>query len=1089
VALADTRDRLSNMSNNGLPAFPSSSVGLFWQHQRWGTVSNWQVQDGLVQSMAPIAPPDNNPQWQLVGIADRNQDGPIDLLWRNQQTGQNQWDLGRLGNNVSAIGSSLLPTVADGQWQVAAVQDFNQDGIADIFWRHQGSGENRLWLMDDSQVKLSVELPDLPDLQWQFAGVADFNRDGSIDLLWRHQTLGENVLWLMNGFEAGQNLPILRLDDRAWTIAGVTDMNQDGQADILWRHDTGLNVAWLMQGATYQSVMPLLTVSDPDWQLASIAPAPVANAPMANAPVANDPIVGTPGVNAAANRNPPIDLSVRQLTVPPTPIKPGEAVSVAVEVTASPVNVTSPMNLATMASTIGSPIGTNPVNSSNRDPVAITEPIKLSFFLSADADISRTDRWLDAVMIDPIANPLNNSVLSTRSLQLPGLQDEFWRPWADRSTALTSPPAYIGVLIEALDPPPEENRVNNQQAQPIAVTLPNLVEYDFVYHYDGASRSGDFYQGAVVAYDGTYSLNQIVDPIADINQSQQNGVYSITARRAANPVNQLALGALTLGTVTVTEYYDSETKTRYRPVKPIGQNGLGSESGYIRSAQSNTDRFGYDYYEADVWLTRPVDPVVSKAPRSTDLIVRSLINPFLNYWDTSQNGGIITYSFYKDNQTPYYGNEKVSALNDRVQQNVRQVLSNLESQLNVRFVEVTETATDWGVIRYLASEGEGGPFYAYTYYPGATIGGDVHLNTNYAADLSNGFGALPGSYGYRSIVHETLHALGLKHPGNYDAGSGSGSPPYLYPEGDNSTNTIMSYNVVGYSPMTPMDYDLIALQYLYGGRSYRPGATNYRFASLSSYWVGGELNGVRSPSVKQLLWDAGGQDTLDFANLTTSANNRFDLRPGGILTARSAYNTQSYTDPTGRNSFFTSDSGVKLADGTLIEHIVNSPGNDYVIANQAANRFLGYRLGVAVGSDAIELANGNDVVVLENYRWSDLKVSIDQNDLVINLAGDGTIRLLDYMSLLNPVRIRVGRDDYRYSASRGWQLLPPKPIVEPTVKLATGVSAIEVGVQSDQLIGAASDGPSHSLRCSCPSCDRALPRATASLDAALSQYI
>ncbi len=1023
-------------------------VQLLWQDQSSGAVSDWwmdgpvitgpvitgPVGDGPMshvqgQSIAPIDRPDASPNWQLVGNADVDRDGTIDWLWRNPVTGQNRFIFGHGGgeaglpaaNNLPAANllpaalSVNLPTVADAQWQVVAMQDFNQDGSADIGWRHQGSGENRVWLMNGRQVKWAVDLPSQTDLTWELGGVADFNHDGSVDWLWRNPTLGDNVIWLMNGFERAQDLPVLRLDDPAWHMVGVADMNQDGQADIVWRHDIGVNSVWLMRDGAYQSGMLLPSVSDPGWHLATIV------SPSVN-PSVN---LGTnPGVNSGTN--PDVNLAVRTLAINPPKSSPVSDLAATMNPIAPDLTI-GQLSLPTAGFKPGDVIPVN-VQVVAANAIAINDPVKVSFFLSQDANISRRDRFLDAVIVDPAANAaassgVINAALSTRSLQLPGIQDDFWHVGEDGlSPENLNKTAYIGVLIDSLGATPEVLRENNQKAQAIAVTLPGLVEYDFVYDYDGATRSGDFYRGSVVADEGTYQVNQVIDPIPDVNQSGKNGTYRITDRRAYSLDRQRPRGD-----VSVVEYYDAETQTRYIPNSVIGRNYLGSESGYIRPRQSNTDRFGNDFYEADVWLTRPLDPSVGTVRPSRDLKVQSLVNPFLRYWDTQANGGIITYSFYQDNQTPYTGREQVSELTDPVKRNVRQVLSNLESALNVRFVEVEETATDAGVIRYLGSDGEGSPFYAYTYYPGDQIGGDVHLNANFVADGTNSFGAAPGSYGYRSIVHETLHALGLKHPGDYDAGTGMGVGPYLYTEDDNSTNTIMSYNVIGYSPITPMDYDLAALQYLYGGRSYRAGATTYQFSSLSSYKVGGELQGSFLQPAKQVLWDTGGQDTLDFSQMATASSNLFDLRPGGILTMRSAYNSQSYTDASGRGNFVTSDSGIKFANETLIENVVNSRGNDYIVANRANNRFLGYRLGVAVGNDAIELANSNDVVALENYRLPDVKVAIDQNDLVLNLAGDGTVRLFDYMSLRNPARIQVGNNDYVYAAT-GWQLATALPI-------------------------------------------------------------
>lgn len=68
-------------------------------------------------------------------------------------------------------------------------------------------------------------------------------------------------------------------------------------------------------------------------------------------------------------------------------------------------------------------------------------------------------------------------------------------------------------------------------------------------------------------------------------------------------------------------------------------------------------------------------------------------------------------------------------------------------------------------------------------------------------------------------LHELGHALGLKHPGNYDqyggGGVGSNIPPYLPAAEDVSENTVMSYyGDLASSELRP--YDLLALGFLYG---------------------------------------------------------------------------------------------------------------------------------------------------------------------------------------------------------------------------------------------------------------------------------
>ncbi len=94
-----------------------------------------------------------------------------------------------------------------------------------------------------------------------------------------------------------------------------------------------------------------------------------------------------------------------------------------------------------------------------------------------------------------------------------------------------------------------------------------------------------------------------------------------------------------------------------------------------------------------------------------------------------------------------------------LQQNaVRGVLQTFSSVTNITFTEVTETSTQHGDLRYAESDA---PSTAWAYYPSTSaLGGDVWANNsrNYYDN------PLKGTYGYQTFLHETGHAMGLKHP-------------------------------------------------------------------------------------------------------------------------------------------------------------------------------------------------------------------------------------------------------------------------------------------------------------------------------------
>src|SRR5438309_1429274 len=128
---------------------------------------------------------------------DLNGDGNADIVWRNVATGQ---DYILLMNGTAIVGEGSLRTVADQNWQIAGIGDFDGDGKADILWRNASTGENYIFPMNGTTI-LGTEgyIRTLADLNWRVEAVGDYNGDGKADILWRHAGVGEHYLYPMNG--------------------------------------------------------------------------------------------------------------------------------------------------------------------------------------------------------------------------------------------------------------------------------------------------------------------------------------------------------------------------------------------------------------------------------------------------------------------------------------------------------------------------------------------------------------------------------------------------------------------------------------------------------------------------------------------------------------------------------------------------------------------------------------------------------------------------------------------------------------------------------------------------------------------------
>jgi Ca2+-binding RTX toxin-like protein len=215
------------------------------------------------------------------------------------------------------------------------------------------------------------------------------------------------------------------------------------------------------------------------------------------------------------------------------------------------------------------------------------------------------------------------------------------------------------------------------------------------------------------------------------------------------------------------------------------------------------------------------------------------------------------------------------------------------------------------------------------------------------------------------LIHELGHTLGLKHPGNYDSTGGSISGPYLPTVTDNLDYTQMSYNTgAGYSlnhkyGITPMLYDIQAIQYLYGANmSYHTGADTYSFST---------------DAAMQCIWDAGGSDTFDFSACTDAVviNERGQLQLDGA-----GYNN------------------ISIAYNVTIERALAGSGGSTIYANDAGNTLTGGSgadtFYVGTGSDIISGGAGTDTVV---FGRSYNQYVLSGSSASLQVSGDGTDKL------------------------------------------------------------------------------------------------
>ena len=298
------------------------------------------------------------------------------------------------------------------------------------------------------------------------------------------------------------------------------------------------------------------------------------------------------------------------------------------------------------------------------------------------------------------------------------------------------------------------------------------------------------------------------------------------------------------------------------------------------------------------------------------------------------------------------------------------------------------------------------------------LGGDVWVSLSQPSNLQLD----EGRYGMQTLAHEIGHALGLSHPGGYNAAPGvsityGANAEYFQ---DTRAYSIMSYfeansvpgarhfdfnmSTTAYSGV-PLIHDILAAQRIYGAdMTTRTGNDTYGFNSTI---VGRDtFDFTKTPAPIGAIWDAGGIDTIDTSGFATT--QLIDLRAGTLssiggvtydtaptLAQVNANRALEGLPPVAQATYDANMAALKanptvgrlmdnfgIAYGVTIENAIGGSGADTIVGNEVANVLTGN-----AGDDVLNGLGGDDLLTggsgADEFRFTD---------------GSGNDRIADFVS-------------------------------------------------------------------------------------------
>lgn len=369
------------------------------------------------------------------------------------------------------------------------------------------------------------------------------------------------------------------------------------------------------------------------------------------------------------------------------------------------------------------------------------------------------------------------------------------------------------------------------------------------------------------------------------------------------------------------------------------------------------------------------------------------------HWAAAGGTTTVKYAFMQDATVAAADGEGgFRSMTASEMQAVRDVLALYSTAVRIDFVEVSDPSQARMLFGTSDQSGTSAGV-CYTDWDGAgnLTSADVYLSNKASSGHTVTTATLyEGGFGYETLIHEIGHALGLKHPGDYNAGAAGGDPPYVPAAWDSTEYTVMSYidqEGVGVGRTTPSVLDIAALQSLYGARTSSATST------------------LTLPSSGEFARDIlAGAVTLDLSNQSRGATVS--------LTSGTHSSIGSKGDGTAAHD------NVGIAVSATVNTLIGSAYDDYVVCNGNGDRITAGAgndtIVSGAGADTIDGGSGSDAVLFAGQRWdfrimrtstgfSGAAKSGGGTDAITNVEtfvfGDGSSLAVDYSDVIQDLYV------------------------------------------------------------------------------------